>query len=198
MNPKKKLLVMCSVCAASVAFIAWLTANEPVNAQSRKEPQSKKESQGGSEAKRIKIRPRSFESKLWDFLQSVHYHNWAPAANQGLEMYPGKSPHGSFLLMFVNRMAASNPKAPPYGSIIVKENFGKDKKKLLAVTVMYRVKGYDPEHNDWYWIKYDANGTVARTSPATGSKPISGKFKACIDCHAGAKGGDFYFTNDMK
>ena len=66
----------------------------------------------------------------------------------------------------------------------------------MAITVMYRTRGFDPQHNDWYWVKYNPDGTVARTPAAKGSKRISGKFKSCIDCHSGAKGDDFYFAND--
>jgi len=139
---------------------------------------------------------QSFESKFWTYLQTVQYRNWAPAAGQGLDVYPGQAPHGAFLKMYLNRIAAADPKKLPHGSIIVKENFGKDKKTLMAITVMYRVKGYDPDNNDWYWVKYNADGTVARTPADKGSKPIAGRFKSCIDCHASAADGDYYYAND--
>ncbi|MFQ5730493.1 MAG: cytochrome P460 family protein [Planctomycetaceae bacterium] len=151
------------------------------------------EAQSGSA---LRGQPVSFEAKLWDYLQTIQYRNWAPAAGQGLDAYPGKSPHGAFLKMYLNRVAASNAKSPPYGSIIIKENYGKDKKTLMAVTVMYRVKGYDAANNDWYWVKYKPDGTVARTPPDKGSKPIAGRFKSCINCHDGAAGDDYYFAND--
>ncbi len=98
--------------------------------------------------------------------------------------------------MYVNRIASGDPKALPHGSIIIKENYGKDQKTLMAITVMYRVKGYDAAHNDWYWVKYNADGTVARTPADKGSMPIAGKFKSCIDCHSSAGGDDYYFAND--
>jgi hypothetical protein len=63
---------------------------------------------------------------------------------------------------------------------------------LMAVTVMYRAKGYDPEHNDWYYAKYNPNGTVAMK----GDMKLVGKPKGCIACHAGADGNDFTFAND--
>lgn len=139
---------------------------------------------------------QSFESKFWDYLQQVQYRNWAPAAGQGLDVYEGQAPHGAYLKMYVNRIAAADPKNLPHGSIIIKENFDNDKKTLAAVTAMYRVKGFDADHNDWYWVKYNPDGTVAKTSAEDGNKPVAGKVKACIDCHSGAKGGDYYFAND--
>ncbi len=142
----------------------------------------------------------TFESKFWNYLLSGKpaYRNWAPFPGQPAGMYEGQSPHGAYLKMYVNRVAAGNPENPPSGSIIIKENYGKDKKTLMAVTVMYRKTGYDPDHHDWYWVKYQANGLVARTPPEKGSKPISGRFKSCIDCHADAEGGDYLFANDKK
>jgi hypothetical protein len=140
--------------------------------------------------------PATYESQFWKYLQSVFYRNWAPGPGQGAGAYPGKNPHGDFLKMYLNRIAAANPKTLPYGSIIIKENYAKDKKTLLSITVMYRTKGFDPKHNDWYWVKYNPNGTVARTPAAKGNLPIAGRFKTCIDCHATAKGKDFVFAND--
>lgn len=67
-------------------------------------------------------------------------------------------------------------------------------KKLGALTIMYRAKeGYDPENNDWYWVKYLPNGKVAKTGEGM---PIAGKVKSCIECHASAAGDDYVFTND--
>ena len=84
----------------------------------------------------------------------------------------------------------------PIGSIIVKENYGEDKKTLMAITVMYRARGYDREHKDWFYIKYNPDGTVAKTPANKGSKPIYGRFSSCINCHEGAAGGDYLFAND--
>lgn len=140
--------------------------------------------------------PASYESQFWKYLQSVFYRNWAPGPGQGDGAYPGKNPHGDFLKLYLNRVAAANPKTLPYGSILIKENYAKDKKTLLSTTVMYRTKGFDPQHNDWYWVKYNPNGTVARIPPAKGNLPIAGRFKSCIDCHTSAKGKDFVFAND--
>jgi len=83
-----------------------------------------------------------------------------------------------------------------HGSVVIKENYGEDKKTLVAVTVMYRVKGYNADAGDWYWVKYNADGTVANAPPDKGGMRLSGRVKGCIDCHSGAGGGDFAFIND--
>lgn len=138
----------------------------------------------------------TFESKFWNWLQQVQYHNWAPGPGKPTKAYPGQSPHGKFLKTYLNRIAAGNPKTLPDGSIIIKENFGPDGKTLMAITVMYKASGFNPEAGDWYWVKYTPDGRVARTPPEKGSMPISGKFASCIDCHSGAEGNDFSFSND--
>ena len=144
----------------------------------------------------IPVQPKSYESQLWDWLNRAQYHNWAAAPGQKDAAYPGQSPHGAFLKMYLNRKASTDIKNLPHGSVIIKENFGKDGKTLMAVTIMFRTKGYDPKHNDWYWVKYNANGTVARTPPEKGNMKIAGKFSKCIECHSSAEGDDFVFFND--
>lgn len=191
---RRKVLVWGGCVGLAVAgLVVWMSSPRPARAQDGKKVAETDKKAAKTDASD----QRSFEARFWDFLQSAQYQNWAPGPNQGLEPHRGRSPHGSYLKVYVNRAAAANPKSPPHGSIIVKENLGRDKKKLLSLTVMYRVKGYDTDHNDWYWVKYNPNGTVARVSPDVGGKPIAGRVKACIDCHAKSKGADFYFSNDQ-
>lgn len=101
--------------------------------------------------------------------------------------YPGRSPHGEHLKLYANGIAlkaARAGKPMPYGAILVKENYGKDKKTLMAITPMYKVKGYNPEGGDWFWAKYDPNGKVLG----------AGKMKGCIQCHQARKYQDWLFT----
>lgn len=72
-------------------------------------------------------------------------------------------------------------------SLIVKENYAPNK-KLVAISVMYKVKGYNPEGGDWYWAQYDADFNVLS----------EGKVKGCLDCHSTAKDNDYIFTGDVK
>lgn len=136
-------------------------------------------------------RKASFESRLWAWLKSSNYEQWAPAPGQTTGFYEGQGPHGAQLKMYLNRTALSEPKNPPHGSIIIKENFN-PQQELVAVTVMYRSKGFDPQNNDWYWVKYNPSGTVA----TKGDVRLAGKVNDCTQCHQGAAGNDYLFFND--
>jgi hypothetical protein len=138
------------------------------------------------------IQQAPFEQRLWDYLRASHYENWGPLPGKTADFYPGQSPHGDFLKLYVNRAAAANPQNIPPGSIVIKENYGTDRKTLMAITVMYRSQGFDPQHGDWYWVKYEPGGRVARMN----GMPVAGKVTMCADCHSGTQGGDFVFAND--
>ena len=100
-------------------------------------------------------------------------------------MYPGTSPHGAFLKLYANDIAIEAAKAGqpmPDGAIIVKENYGPDKEKLMAITPMYKVEGYNPDGEDWFWAKYGPDGSV----------DTAGKVDSCINCHKNAS--DYLFT----
>lgn len=176
----KKLIVFAVGCSA--IFCAAST-------QAQSSTRGSTIYQGGSDTRQQ--RP-SFESRFWDYLKNAKYQNWAPAPGQNGEAYPGESPHGAFLKLYMNRKAITNLGEMPNGSILVKENYAEDGETLAAITVMYRSTGFDPEHGDWYWAKYNPDGSVARS----GEMRLAGKVQSCIECHADAAGGDFVFLND--
>ena len=80
----------------------------------------------------------------------------------------------------------------PHRSVIVKENYGPDGQTLQSLTVMMRVKGFDPDNNDWWWAKYEPDGSIAKL----GGKRVVGKVSSCAECHSTAEGGDLVFEND--
>lgn len=133
-----------------------------------------------------------YETRLWNWLQQAQYRNWAPPAGVTGEAYAGQSPHGDMVKLYANRTAVATADSLPVGSMIVKENFGPDGTTLMAVTLMYRVEGFDPEHGDWYWAKYEADGQVSRMD----GMAVAGKVGMCIDCHSSAAGNDYSFAND--
>jgi hypothetical protein len=101
-------------------------------------------------------------------------------------MYRGTKPHGDFITLYVNKIALisiKKSKTIANHSIIMKENYTADK-KLAALTIMYKVKGYNPDGGDWFWAKYNADNTIA----------AEGKVKGCLGCHAVAKDNDYIFT----
>jgi hypothetical protein len=102
-------------------------------------------------------------------------------------MYPGHSPHGSYMKLYANGPAikAAKAKRPmPDGAILVKENYGDDKKTLLAVTPMYKTAGYNPEGGNWFWVKYGPDGKIF----------AEGKVEGCIGCHSAMKEKGWIFT----
>ena len=103
--------------------------------------------------------PVPFERKFWRYLRHNNYKNWAPVPGQTGDFTAGQSPHGNLIKMYLNRTAAGNTDTMPVGSIIVKENYNEDE-SLQAITVMYKNAGYNPGSGDWYWVKYNPDGSV--------------------------------------
>jgi hypothetical protein len=122
--------------------------------------------------------------------QTDSYKAWDLWPGKG-ELYTGKHPHGAFLTTYVSKDALKTITDKsgmfPEGAVIVKENYNKEK-KLAAVTVMYRVKGYNPEAGDWFWAKYGADGSIQK----------EGMVKGCIGCHQTKIENDWVFTGDVK
>ncbi|WP_273265654.1 cytochrome P460 family protein [Flexistipes sinusarabici] len=132
--------------------------------------------------------PKTEPANVWNYLQDQNYTDWQlfPGTT---ELYPGESPHGAFLTSYINKKAAKsvNNDEFAYGSIIVKENYTPSK-KLAAVTVMYKVKGFNPDGGDWYWAKYSPKGDAQAV----------GKVKGCIQCHSAVKDSDWsYLKSEM-
>lgn len=153
--------------------------------------------QGSGERQRPRS-PEEFHEALWQFLTTGNsdYHRWDTLPGSPKDMYAGDSPHGAYLQLYANSVARGNAEELPHGSVLVVENYDDDQQTLLEITVMYRSEDYDTDHNDWYWIKYLPDGSVATTPPEDGSQPIAGRHSSCIECHAGADGEDYSFAND--
>ncbi len=101
--------------------------------------------------------------------------------------YPGQSPHGSYLKLYVNDLAYKairNETDMPDGAILVKENYAEDKKTLMAVTPMYKVTGYNPAAGNWFWAEYGPRGALRE----------AGKVESCVECHRMIGGDDFIIT----
>ncbi|MFQ5858818.1 MAG: cytochrome P460 family protein [Anaerolineae bacterium] len=123
----------------------------------------------------------------WQELQAANYQeNWITVPGKGT-LYKGQSPHGALLSTYLNPEAAEAMKLKKgdmaADAIIVKENYMPDG-TLDALTVMYKEPGYDPDHGDWFWAKFGADGTVQ----------AAGKPAGCISCHGSARSNDYIFT----
>ncbi len=112
------------------------------------------------------------------------YKNWELWPGKG-RLTKGKAPF-DYVTTYVNENAlfSINAGKPMVnGSLIVTENYNA-MKKLTAIFVMYKVKGYNHNAGDWFWAKY-----------APGGKPVaSGKVSSCISCHSSQKTNDYIFT----
>ena len=90
---------------------------------------------------------------LWESLDTMNYTGWKMWPGKDA-LYKGTQPHGAFLTTYVNESAHAaimgKKGGMPEGAIVVKENYS-PQKELAAVTVMYKVKGYNPSVGDWFW-----------------------------------------------
>ncbi len=118
----------------------------------------------------------------------------------------GTDPEGNdtYRDIFSNRTDLSSL---PKGTIIAKKTHARldgDVKGdlMIAFAMVKREAGYDPDNQDWEWMKmpfdadnnYDTNpfGVI----PDVSDTENRGKLAGCIGCHNGAPGGDFTWAND--
>jgi Cytochrome P460 len=137
-----------------------------------------------------------FATSLWQFInrEKAPYLKWPSTAAASVDEI--ESPHGASGKTYFNDVAAAGWKQPPQGALLVRENLAADGKKVQSVSVMYRVKGTAPNTNDWYWLEFQPNGKIAKTTAEEGNKPIAGQVASCIECHRKATGNDFVFSNE--
>ncbi len=131
---------------------------------------------------------------LWTEIQD--YAAWpVPEGFEGWQK--GKSPHGAVLRYSVN--AAAREDLTKDGAVIVKANYSEESDDaLMALTVMQKRAGYDPETGNWFYVKYAPDGSVM-TNPE--GKPLAGLVgkggdAGCVPCHAAAGDDDYLFMND--
>jgi hypothetical protein len=77
-----------------------------------------------------------------------------------------------------------------YGSIVVKEARRPGKSFVGLVAAMRKVRGADPEHNDWVFVEW----TRERRSDAF-SETASGA--VCTSCHVGAAESDYVWIAEL-
>lgn len=116
--------------------------------------------------------------------------------------YEGTEPHGLILETLYRDLEVDGHT----GLAVVKRNYGPagvsiDEVKgnrgehLGSVTVMFqREEGYDPDNDNWFWVKYLADGSLDQTPDGV---PMAGQVAGCIGCHQEAEGGDYLYTFDQ-
>jgi len=135
--------------------------------------------------------PDTTARSVWAILQESDYPaRWSVWPGRG-ELYSGGEPHGMLLTTYLNDVAAGALEAQlgamPRGAILVKENYTPDS-VLAAVTVMVKQNpGYNPAHNDWWFMKRNADGSV----------DAAGRGEGCQNCHQDAAANDYVFTGSL-
>lgn len=131
--------------------------------------------------------PSAAPNALWEHItKESPYTQWSFwPDHQGMQ--PGRAPHGPLHKVYVNERALNSSRPPvQYGSIAVKENYGKDK-ELKAITVMYKINGYNPDAGDWFWVKYSPDGKADKF----------GKPAGCVGCHGTRAKNDFILVHEF-
>jgi len=142
-------------------------------------------------------KPDTSGAAVWAYLQEQDYSkDWTLWPGKG-RLYTGQEPHGMLLTTYLNGVAAQaldqGVDRMPAGAIIVKENYMPDK-TLAAVTVMYKVPGYNPDHNDWFFTKFLANGELDKMP---NGMVMEGRLPGCQNCHIAQKNNDYIFTGTL-
>jgi hypothetical protein len=132
--------------------------------------------------------PDTTAASLWAHLQAADYQkSWALWPGKG-RLYEGTEPHGMLLTTYYDETASDAVERGaledlPSGSILVKENYMPDG-TLAAITVMVKRTGYNPDHQDWLFAKYDPRGEAE----------AFGRVAGCQACHSAAPSGAYIFT----
>lgn len=148
-----------------------------------------------------------YAERLWEVLKTRQL-----VGPNSIVSYPyeGGAPHGAVLEMLQTNVAVDGHT----GVAMVKKNYRGEgdpeeiEKKVFAdrlgnldsITVMYqREAGYDPDNRNWFWVKYNPDGSLA-TNPKgmkLAGRVAKGADQGCIACHKTAEGGDYVFSHDQ-
>ncbi|GMR12022.1 MAG: hypothetical protein BMS9Abin29_0209 [Gemmatimonadota bacterium] len=124
---------------------------------------------------------------VWEFLTNSDYETWDrwPGTT---DQYDGAEPHGAKLTTYVNDVAAaalaSGEAIMPVGAIVVKNNYMPDG-MLAAVTAMVKTEDFNPDNNNWWFLKRLTDGTVQ----------AAGRFAGCEGCHGTVAATDYLFND---
>lgn len=165
---------------------------------------------GVTEASRDETRPpfggpanRDYARAVWTTLTA------ADLAGEGAITtfpYTGQEPHGRVLEYLEDTVGIDGRDAWTIvkrnhiaEELAVEDVIGEPRAHLESVTVMVRREaGYDPDHQDWWWAKYNPDGSL-QSNPqgrALAGRVAKGADVGCIACHQAAPGGDYVFSHD--
>jgi len=135
----------------------------------------------------------AYGDQLWEQMEKKGFNSVESNVHVGTE------PHGNILEVIEGKIDGK--------TVIVKRNYGAKglsieqvkenrSKYLKAVTVMAkRDKGYDDANQNWFWVKYQPDGTYFKKMgmiPMVG-RVAKGKDLGCIKCHSASP--NYRFTD---
>lgn len=145
--------------------------------------------------------PDEIAADLWKLINSENYRDrWKmwPGTDP---LHKGSDPHGALLTTYINsigyKAVAKKQSESPPGTIIVMENYTQDK-TLGAINVMYKLVGFDPEHGNWFWVKYAPDGKPMTAEKGGATITLAGKVTECIDCHSSSSSGTQYIMTNPE
>ncbi|MBI5524010.1 MAG: cytochrome P460 family protein [Desulfarculus sp.] len=139
--------------------------------------------------------PAADAQALWNYItQEPNFRKWG-TWQEFQKLRRSTSPFGFYVKIYINDVAlqAKGTTLPP-GSILVREGFGMNSNtyapsdQIIAYTVMYKVKGFNPKGNDWFWVHYSGTGKVMQ----------SGVVDQCLKCHNTARDNDFVLDHRLR
>ena len=119
---------------------------------------------------------------VWDEING--YESWTQPGNfSGIQ--ESNSVHGNYVQIWLNEIYSeflhdtTAGMIMPSGSIIIKEAYSDILgENTTGITVMKKITDYDPTHNDWFWVSYKFNGSLAGKNGAE---------EFCYSCHHSGK-----------
>ena len=134
--------------------------------------------------------PEPSATALMEYLEEVDYReNWGLWPGLG-EKYSAREPHGALITTYLNPLALDalmgKKGTMPEGAIIVKENYTSDG-KFEAHTVMYKKAWFNPDHNNWFWLKVLEDGTIKE----------EGRSESCLACHGQVEVNDYVWSGPL-
>ena len=174
---------------------AWLTVVALIGISSVAAQSDGQQWYGGSE-------DVAFAEDLWNAMLQ--------AKLVGGEAQPGKPyiglhPHGAILESEIHTIAVRGvsgilaAKRSYRGVGITVEDVEVNRSEFIVdITVMFkREAGYDSAAQNWFWAKYNPDGSLDVTPNGVqlAGRIAKGKPKGCIACHLRAPGGDLLFAN---
>ena len=131
--------------------------------------------------------PEPEAEAIWKYInQENPFTEWAFwSDHQGTDDSTAHAPKHK---IYTNEQAITS-ETPPMknGAMLVKYNLT-PADEVKAVSVMYKVKDYNPTAGDWFWAEYKPTGEVV----------MSGKGEKCLSCHNAEADNDYILGHDFE